>query len=130
MPREICIRAPKKGRLTIPCDEMWSFVGNKANPPWIWLAIDEQRAAMIGFQVGARGQGGAEGLWHSRPAVYRPCAVAYMDVWASYAEILPASRHRAVGKETGGTSTIERFNNTMRQRISRLVRRPCRVPRS
>jgi len=34
---------------------------------------------------------------------------------------LPQKRHRAVGKETGLTNHIERFNNTLRQRISRLV---------
>lgn len=33
--------------------------------------------------------------------------------------VIPKKRHRAVGKETGKTSHIERFNNTMRQRISR-----------
>ena len=53
------------------CDEMWSFVGRKTNKPWIWLAIDEQRAEMVGLSVGARDRGGAAGLWHSLPAVYR-----------------------------------------------------------
>lgn len=33
-----------------------------------------------------------------------------------------ASVRKAVGKETGRTSYIERFNNTVRQRIGRLVR--------
>ncbi|MBP6219399.1 MAG: IS1 family transposase, partial [Oligoflexales bacterium] len=32
-------------------------------------------------------------------------------------------QHHSVGKETGKTSYIERFNNTMRQRCSRLVRK-------
>ena len=36
--------------------------------------------------------------------------------------MLPAKRHRPVGKETGETAHIERFNNTLRQRVSRLVR--------
>ncbi|MEM7772053.1 MAG: IS1 family transposase, partial [Cyanobacteria bacterium P01_A01_bin.37] len=31
--------------------------------------------------------------------------------------------HFAVGKESGLTSYIERFNNTMRKRVSRLVRK-------
>lgn len=31
-------------------------------------------------------------------------------------------QYRAVGKETGQTNPIERLNNTLRQRISRLVR--------
>ena len=38
------------------------------------------------------------------------------------AEIFPASRQRAVGKKTRGTSTSEHFTNTLRQRIARLVR--------
>ena len=33
--------------------------------------------------------------------------------------VIPQKSHRAVGKETGKTSHIERFNNPMRQRISR-----------
>src|SRR4028118_134061 len=38
-------------------------------------------------------------------------------------EVLPFKRHRPVGKESGKTSHIERLNNTLRQRISRLVRK-------
>jgi len=29
VPREVRVRSKKKGRLTIECDELWSFVGNK-----------------------------------------------------------------------------------------------------
>ena len=32
-------------------------------------------------------------------------------------------RHKAVGKDSGKTSYIETFNNTMRQRIARLGRK-------
>jgi len=49
-------------------------------------------------------------------------AVCYTDFWTAYSLVLPQKRHRAVGKETGLTNHIERFNNTLRQRISRLVR--------
>ena len=38
-------------------------------------------------------------------------------------EVLPFKRHRPVGKESGKTSYIERLNNTLRQGISRLVRK-------
>ena len=38
-------------------------------------------------------------------------------------EVLPFKRHRPVGKESGKTSHIERLNNTLRQQISRLVRK-------
>lgn len=56
------------------------------------------------------------------PGVYRQCAVIYTDHWEVYKAVLPSQRHHAVGKATGLTSYIERFNNTLRQRVSRLVR--------
>ena len=30
----------KKGKIIFQCDEVWSFLGNKENQPWIWLALD------------------------------------------------------------------------------------------
>jgi IS1 family transposase len=36
---------------------------------------------------------------------------------------LPTSSHQKVGKETGETAHIERLNNTLRQRIGRMVRK-------
>lgn len=42
--------------------------------------------------------------------------------WGASENVIPQERHRPVGKESGKTNHIERFNNTMRQRISRLVR--------
>ncbi|WP_445309635.1 hypothetical protein [Microcoleus vaginatus] len=37
--------------------------------------------------------------------------------------MLPFKRHRPVGKESGKTSHIQRLNNTLRSRFSRLVRK-------
>jgi IS1 family transposase len=54
-------------------------------------------------------------------SVARSCAVSYTDFWEAYEFIFPS--HRAVGKETGKTNQIERFNCTLRQRISRVVRK-------
>lgn len=102
---------------------MWSFVGNKGNKQWIWLAIDVNSREIVGVYVGKRDQQGAQGLWDSLPPVYRQCAVAYTDFWDAYQAIFPTKRHRPVPKQSGLTCYIERFNNTMRQRISRLVRR-------
>jgi insertion element IS1 protein InsB len=36
--------------------------------------------------------------------------------------VIPAARHRAITKKARKTNHIERFNNTLRQRVSRLVR--------
>lgn len=117
------LKAQKKGRLTLQCDEMWSFVGSKRNKQWIWLALDQDSKELVGVNVGSRDRIGAEGLWNSLPPVYRQCAVCYTDFWAAYNEVIPTKRHHVVGKETGKTNHIERFNLTMRQRISRLVRK-------
>ena len=109
--------------LTIQCDEMHSFVGNKRNKYWIWLAINESTREIVGVYIGARDRNGAQGLWDSLPPVYQQHAVIYTDFWKSYNEVFPQERHIPVGKNTGKTSYIERFNNTMRQRISRPVRK-------
>jgi insertion element IS1 protein InsB len=112
----------KKSRLTVEYDELWSFVMNKENKQWIWLSLDRQTREIIGVHIGKRDKKGAQALWDSLPPVYRQCAVCYTDFWNAYQQILPTKRHKAVGKESGQTSHIERFNNTLRQRVSRLVR--------
>jgi len=66
---------------------------------------------------------GARGLWNSLPSIYRQCAVCYTDNWAAPQQVIPSKRHKAVGKNSGLTNHIERFNHTMRQRISRLVKK-------
>ena len=120
---EIDVPNKKKGKIVIQCDEMWSFVLNKGQKQWIWLAIDVETKLIVGVYIGDRSKDGALGLWNSLPAVYRQCAVAYTDFWDAYKSVFPALRHKSVGKETGLTNYIERFNCTMRQRISRLVRK-------
>ncbi|ELS31884.1 IS1 transposase [Pseudanabaena biceps PCC 7429] len=104
-------------------DELWSFVDDKGNKQWVWLAIDAETREIVGCYIGDRSGDSAQKLWESLPAVYRQCAVIYTDFYSSYPVVLPSKRHRAVGKETGKTNYIERFNGTLRQRVSRLVRK-------
>ena len=109
--------------MILECDELWSFVGKKQHQKWIWLALNRDTREIVGMAVGARTKATARRLWASLPGVYRQCAVCYTDFWAAYTAILPSKRHRAVGKDSGHTSHIERLNNTLRQRCSRLVRK-------
>jgi insertion element IS1 protein InsB len=39
-----------------------------------------------------------------------------------YEGVIPAAQHRAISKLARKTNHVERFNNTLRQRVSRLVR--------
>jgi len=109
--------------LTIECNELWSFVGTQDDKQWLWLALDRDTREIVGVAIGARNEATARQLQESLPPIYRQCAVCYTDFWDAYACVLPSKRHRPVGKESGQTSHIERLNNTLRQRISRLVRK-------
>ena len=57
------------------------------------------------------------------PPVYRQCAVCHTYFWDFCTGLIAYKRHKAVDKKSGLTSHIERFNNTLRQRVSRLVRK-------
>ena len=99
---------------------MWSFVGGKNNKQWLWLAIDTETKEIVAFSLGERGGKGANQLWNSLPGIYRQCAICYTDFRSAYDMVFPDCRQLSVGKETGLTAHIERLNNTLRQRISRL----------
>ncbi|WP_445304735.1 IS1 family transposase [Microcoleus sp. Pol7_A1] len=51
------------------------------------------------------------------------CASCFTDFWNAYQKNFPSKRHKAVGKDSRKISYIERFNNTIRQRIARLERK-------
>ena len=113
---------PKK-RLSVQMDELWSFVTSKGHEQWVWLALDAETREIVDAYIGDRSGESAQSLWCSLPPVYRQCAVIYTDRLSSYPVALPGKRHRPVDKDSGCTSYIERFNNTLRQRVSRLVRK-------
>jgi len=116
-PREVII-----GRLEVEADEMWSFVQKKANKQWVWLAMDKQTRQISAFHIGDRSHDSAKQLWANLPAVYREQAMFYTDQYTVYTGIIPAVQHKAITKKARKTNHIERFNNTLRQRVSRLVR--------
>ena len=110
-------------RPVIGTDEVWSFAGSEEYKLRIRLAINRDTRQIAGVAFGDRGDKTCLKLRKSLPADYRKRAVIYTDHWESYANILPSERHRAVGKESGETAHIERFNNTLRQRCSAMVRK-------
>jgi hypothetical protein len=57
----------KKRRLTIQCDDQWSFLTTKTNKQWGWLALDADTRLILGCWVGSRDDVGAAGLWRSLP---------------------------------------------------------------
>ncbi|MEM6837323.1 MAG: IS1 family transposase [Cyanobacteria bacterium P01_C01_bin.120] len=126
--RQVRVSPSKKGRLTVECDEAWSFVGNKGNKPWIWLAINRDTRDIVGMHVGnspkamlrERSRAGAGVLYQSLTPI-RQYVVCYSNFWEAYETVIPSKRHQAVGKDSGQTNRIEQFNYTLRQRVPRLV---------
>jgi len=109
-------------RLEAEADEMWSFVQKKANKQWIWIAMDAKTRHIIAFHVGDRSRGSAKELWANIPPGYREQATFHTDQYEAYTGVIPAEQHKAITKQARKTNHIERFNNTLRQRVSRLVR--------
>lgn len=109
-------------RLEVEADEMQSFVQKKANKQWIWIAMDATSRQVIAFHVGDRSRQSARRLWAKIPQAYRQHATFYTDQYVVYEGVMPAAQHQAISKLARKTNHIERFNNTLRQRVSRLVR--------
>ena len=72
--------------------------------------------------VGDRSRESANALWATIPAVYQAHATFHTDQYDVYTGVIPAERHKAITKKARKTNHIERFNNTLRQRLARLVR--------
>lgn len=67
------LKSPKKpGSLILQIDEMWSFVGSKANKQWIWLAIDAVSREIVGVYIGDRSAQAAKQLWRYALGVCAP----------------------------------------------------------
>jgi insertion element IS1 protein InsB len=127
-PEDLHVRLPARptavvmSRLEAEADEMWSFVQKKANKQWIWIAMDATTRQIIAFHVGDRSKESGKALWANMPLVYREQATFHTDQYEVYQGVIPAAQHRAITKQARKTNHIERFNNTLRQRVARLVR--------
>ena len=109
-------------KLEAEADEMWSFVQKKANKQRIWLAMDATTRQIIAFYMGHRSRESAKALWASIPKVYQDHATFHTDQYDVYKSVIPAERHKAITKQARKTNHIERFNNTLQQLLSRIVR--------
>lgn len=121
--KKLTVRSKATAELTIECDELWSYVQNKLQQQWVWLAINKATREIVGLHIGGRETADARALWQSLPKSYQRRAFSFTDFYQPYTAVLPKIRHQPVAKGTGLTNHIERFNNTLRQRISRLVRK-------
>lgn len=68
-------------------------------------------------------------LWRAVPKAFRQ-GCCFTDFWEAYQTVIPDKQHQAVAKTTGLTNHVERFNNTLRQRLARFVRKTLSFSKS
>ena len=104
--------------LSSELDEMWSFVRSKANPRWLWHAIDHHTGKVLAYVFGRR----QDTIFVELKALLKPFGITryFTDGWGAYERHLDAEQHQ-VGKEN--TQKIESKHINLRTRLKRLVRR-------
>ncbi len=110
-------------------DELWSFMRTRRNQRWLWVALCRRTRQIVAYFVGDRSADSYR-AWRQRiPQSYRACC-SCRDFWEAYQLAFDAATYRAVGKETGETDHVERWNNTLRQRLARFVRKTLAFSKS
>jgi IS1 family transposase len=100
---------------------VFTFVGLKLKQISIWIVLCRQTRQIVSFFIGDGSMESCKRRWRKLPHAYLR-ANSFSDFWKAY-NCLPQSTHQKVGKQTGQTAHVERLNNTIRQRFSRLVRK-------
>ena len=99
-------------------DEMWSYVGKKSNPRWLWHAIDRRTGQVLAYVFGRR----KDQVFLQLKKLLLPFGIKRYctDGWGAYKRNLLAECHE-IGKRK--TQRIERKHLRLRTRIKRLARK-------
>ena len=97
---------------------MWSFVGKKRAPRWLWHALDHHTGEILAYVFGRRED---QALLELK-ALLLPFGITRVstDGWGAYQRHLDPELHE-VGKRN--TQQLERNHLTLRTRLKRLARR-------
>ena len=127
---------PAQDEDALELDELWSFVHQRKRKRWVWLAQCRRTRQIVAYAIGGRGQKTCRLLWRRIPKAYKK-SLLYTDFWKAFCTrtsgkpmaecCLPPSiapQERATGRHvTPIKPHIERFNNVLRQRLARFVRK-------
>lgn len=104
-------------------DEMWSYVGKKTNPRWLWHAIDRKSGQVLAYVFGRR----KDKVFLQLQKLLKPFGIKKYctDGWGAYERYLPVELHE-IGKRK--TQRIERKHLQLRTRIKRLLARLSAFP--
>ena len=95
---ELCRAAALTQRrgLTSECDAMWSYVGRKAEPRWLWPAIDHRSGTVLAYVFGRR----QDTVFLQLKELLEPFGITrfFTDGWGAYERHLAPEQH-TVGKQ-------------------------------
>ena len=120
---------PAQADDVLEVDEMWSFVGHKGQQRWLWIALCRRTRQVVAYVIGDRSKQSCRKLWQRLPAAYRQCR-SFSDFWHAYEHLLSTGKHQLVGKDSGETAHVERWNGIPRQRLARYVRKTLSFSKS
>jgi insertion element IS1 protein InsB len=111
---EVVIRLAEEAEV----DEMWSYVGKKQEPRWLWHAMDHRSGKVLAYVFGRR----KDEVFLKLKTLLAPFGITryYTDYWGAYIRHLDVHEHQP-GKRH--TQKIERKHLTLRTRIKRLTRK-------
>ncbi len=93
------------------------------------MALCRATRQVVAYAIGDRSRATCQKLWAAIPAAYRR-GHCFTDFWEAYQLVIPSEQHTVVGKESGLTAHVERWNNTLRQRLGRFVRKSLSFSKS
>ncbi|MFT4202523.1 MAG: IS1 family transposase [Chitinophagaceae bacterium] len=102
----------------VEIDEMHSYVGDKKNYCWIWIAVDRLGKRFINFVVGDRSSTTGIELWNRIKE--KDIGMVATDYWKAYNQFVPDEIHVQSKAET---FTVEGYNSLFRHFLARMRRK-------
>src|ERR687885_1887749 len=89
----LCMSSHRK--LGSELDEMWSYVRSKANPRWLWHAIDHHTGTVLAYVFGRR----QDTVFLELKALLAPFGITryFTDGWGAYERHVEVAQH-TIGK--------------------------------
>ena len=101
-------------------DELWTWVLQRKNKKWLWLALCRRTRQIVAYALGCRGVATCRVLWSRIPTAYKS-AHCFANIWDAYAAVVPPDQ-LTQSERRGPVNHLERFNRTLRGRVGRIVR--------
>lgn len=106
--------------IRLKVDEMWSFVGSKQRPRWLWWVENAANGEVVAFVFGRRTHATFRRLLALLQAAHIQVSGWITDAWWAYFDCLDQAL-RVEAKSL--LQSLERKHLTLRTRLKRLTRR-------